>query len=270
MSDDDAKTQWLSGTVAVPSSAHVRCGGTCQDAVAASHRGRRHVAVFDGRGSAQFSELGSTAAAEALQRILEMLEPLLREALDAEHERSAQSWSLVGETTLRALHDEQRRVAEVAEVATCEVEFTVSIAIWGERRVGCIQLGDSAILVGRDDGSVSLALPRQEGEYAGETNFLSHDDTSIGRATYGLLAAETVVAVLALSDGVAHAWLDSASHSVAPGVRTVVERLRSGRWGVAQLRQHLLQPFWAELPDDDRSVAYAARAEVLAGAGGGS
>lgn len=199
-----------------------------------------------------------------------MLEPLLRETLDAEHECCARSWSLVGDTILRALRDEQRRIAQLAEVATCEVEFTVSIAIWGDRRVGCIQLGDSAILVAGDDGSVSLALPRQEGEYASETNFLSHDDTSIARANYSVMAAETVVAVLALSDGVAHAWLDLPSNSAAPGVRTVVERLRSGRWGVAQLRQHLLQPFWAELPDDDRSVAYAARAEVLAGAGGGS
>lgn len=199
-----------------------------------------------------------------------MLDPLLHETLDAEHECSARSWSLVGDTILRALRDEQRRIAQVAEAATSEVEFTVSVAIWGERRVGCIQLGDSAILVARDDGSVSLALPRQEGEYAGETNFLSHEDTSIARATYGLLAAETVVAILALSDGVAHAWLDTASNSVAPGVRTVVERLRSGQWDVAQLRQHLLQPFWAELPDDDRSVAYAVYTAVPAGVGGSS
>jgi hypothetical protein len=254
VSDDD--TQWVSGTVAVPSSAHLRSGSRCQDAVTASHRGRRYVAVFDGRGSAQFSELGSTAAAEALPRILEVLEPLLRETLDAQHECSAQRWSLVGETILRALRDEQRRVAEVAEVATCEVEFTVSIAISGERRIGCIQLGDSAILIGCSDRTVALALHRQEGEFACETYFLGDDDSSIARANYRISAAEGVVALLVLSDGVAHAWLDATSGAVAAGVRTVIARLRSGEWDETNLMQHLRQRFWSEIQDDDRSVAF--------------
>jgi len=64
------------------------------------------------------------------------------------------------------------------------------------------------------------------------------------------------VALLTLSDGVAHAWLHAVRGAEAPGVGTLVERLRSGAWGESQVAQHLRQRFWSEMPDDDCRVAF--------------
>lgn len=249
---------WAAGTACVASDRHTRDGEECQDAVAASAAPRAFVAVFDGRGSSPHSQHGSRGAAAAMPRIAEALEHLLRQVLDKPG-CSSGTWRAVGELVLRLLQEEQRRVSDERSLSVTEVEHTVSLAFVGEHSIGVVQLGDSAVFIARANGSLQMAAPRHQGELAGETVFLNDRESSIAVADYLLLPAADAVAVLAFSDGVAAGWLDETSGAAAPGLTSVIERLRAGAWGEADILRHLHQPVWRRLQDDDRSVAYVAR-----------
>lgn len=252
---DETSIPWIAGTACVASDYHSRDGADCQDAASAGSVPRAFAAVFDGRGSSELSQQGSRAAAAAMPRIVEALDPILRRALD-EVDADETLWPVVGKTVLRLLRGEQRQVAHALKVPVAELEFTVSLAITGAQRLGVIQLGDSATVVGYANGQVQLGAARQQGEAACETVFLGDYDGSIAVADFALLPAADVVALLCISDGVADGWLDAATGSASPGVTRVIERLRTGSWSESDLLNHFQQPIWRKLQDDDRGVAY--------------
>ena len=85
MNTNDPKgttSSWAAGGATVASVRHQSGSPPCQDAATASAAGRRHAAVYDGRGSSTHSHYGSGAAASALERVLRLVEPLLVRALD--------------------------------------------------------------------------------------------------------------------------------------------------------------------------------------------
>lgn len=252
----------MAGAVAVPSVRHQGGSPPCQDAATGSCAGRRHVAVFDGRGSSAHSHHGSGAAAAALSRVLHLVEPVLERALDQlpSDDAAAQvGWQDAATIVLRALQQVQADTALSLGYSPGDLEFTVSLAILGERSIGLVQVGDGCIVV-EQDGKIEAGTLRQVGEYAGETWFIGPGEGALQRANISLRPAAGLTAALAITDGVAHRWLHAKSSAPAPGVQRLVARLRGGEWAEGSLREHLEQPWWHGSGDDDRSVAYLVNA----------
>ena len=111
----------------------------------------------------------------------------------------------------------------------------------------------------RRDGRTTLAARPQSGAFAGETFFVSPDPGFLSMAEVTLLSSDKLDGVIAFTDGVSGKWLHHRTLEPAPGVSQVLDRLASGAWSEARLREHLLQPFWKVGGDDDRGVAYLVR-----------
>ena len=255
-------SSWAAGGATAASVRHQPGNPPCQDAATASAVGRRHAAVYDGRGSSAHSHHGSGAAAAALERALRLVEPLLVRALDQlapEDPGAVLGWHDAAAVILRALREVQADTALAQGVAPHELEFTVSLAVVGEQGLGLIQLGDSCVIV-EQDGQTEAATVMQVGEFAGETWFLGPDDESLTKAVATLRQSAGLTAVLCITDGVAHRWLHAQTTAPAPGVARVLDKLRLGEWTAQHLRSHLEQPYWQGLGDDDRGVAYLVHA----------
>ncbi len=186
------------------------------------------------------------------------MEPVLERVLDQlpSDDAAAQvGWQDAATIVLRALQQVQADTALSLGYSPGDLEFTVSLAILGERSIGLVQVGDGCIVV-EQDGKIEAGTLRQAGEYAGETWFIGPGDEALQRANTSLRPAAGLTAVLAITDGVAHRWLHAKNSEPAPGVQRLVERLRDGEWSEGNLRAHLEQTWWHGLGDDDRSVAY--------------
>ena len=156
---------------------HERGGMPCQDnhAYGVLRDGTLVAAVADGAGSAAISEVGAEIAARTAVEAVAGLQHLKGTPA------SQQEWSeiLIGalETARSAVELEAAsRNVDVRDLAT-----TLLLVVATPGMVSAVQVGDGAIVIGAEDGTVLALTTPQGGEFVNETSFLILPD-AISRA----------------------------------------------------------------------------------------
>lgn len=256
---------WTAGAAVTPGSRHVRMGTGCQDRAVADtppSSVRTYVAVCDGRGSSDVSQLGAEAAVAALRKAVRVLDPHFAEALDRGRsaQRAAQRWSLVAASLLRWLMHEQVELARARQCEPRAFDFTLAAVFRGRRFAGWIQVGDASAVVAHGAQVALLGSPGR-GEYANETQFVHPADETLQAASWGVVPAAGLTAVGAFTDGVGRGLVDLRTGLPGKGIGQIFARLASAEWDAGRLQRYLEDPKWLLGGDDDRAFAYAVRAE---------
>lgn len=164
---------WRVVGASVIGESHLRNGHPCQDyqasIVLSSEEGEALlVALADGAGSAEYSDLGARLAVEAALQELES-------SLASPH-----SSHLDFESTMRsAFESAQQALFELAEedeihIRSLATTLTCVAAVDGFLTVG--QLGDGSVVVQTAEQELVAVTQPQRGEYANETYFLVQED----------------------------------------------------------------------------------------------
>ena len=157
-------------------------------------------AVADGAGSATYSRIGSALATDVVTHTLrealqhgaapvDTLEPALRQAAQAAHEA-------------------QRDFAARAGLALRDLRTTLLVAALHHDRLGVMQVGDGAMAIVHNDGTVSHPHAAATGDYSGEVTHFLPDDGALAvlQSSITIMSAANVAAVLLASDGVEDPW----------------------------------------------------------------
>lgn len=273
--------------------------------LAASQRGRSHahsglprdddfalgvfddwyvLAIADGAGSAKFSRHGSAIACETALRICG--ESLAAGDLDSIFQNA---WTVSLPDSLRKdakkkLYDILPRVVAEArkelrnEAARMNAEMrdyatTLLLAVakkfpagWA---VGSFQIGDGAMAMFYDNGNVKLLAEPDEGEFGGQTRFITMKDTLdspedlMRRVNIDFVA--NLSGLLMMTDGVSDAKFATLANLRKPelwlDLWNQMEQLAKGRNAEADLLEWL--QFWSQGNHDDRSIAMLKTAPVL-------
>ncbi len=129
------------------------------------------VAVADGAGSAQCSEVGAQIAVKiAMEVISEKLTFCLTET---EMETVWKDYSI---TALQAAQDAITAEAEAQEIEVRELATTLILVVATPQWVGVTQVGDGAAVVKTVEETLEALTVPEQGEYLNETKFLIHAD----------------------------------------------------------------------------------------------
>ncbi|WP_291262568.1 PP2C family serine/threonine-protein phosphatase [Gemmatimonas sp.] len=157
-------------------------------------------AIADGAGSAAYSRLGSALATHTVTHAL-------REAL-APGSAPAAALGPAMRQAAQAVHDRQRAFATQAGLAPRELRTTLLVAARHGRTLAVMQVGDGAMAVLHNDGTLSHPQAVATGDYSGEVAHFLPDDGALDvlQTSVRLLPADNVAAVLLASDGVEDPW----------------------------------------------------------------
>lgn len=148
---------------------HKRLGTVCQDACLATtcQAGSETIlvlAVADGAGSADHSDIGSETACRVIHQAI------------AEYWNSQAAGSEVTKEQALGWYERVRQAlefeAEKLAVPVRQLACTLLVAIVGETAATFCQIGDGAIVI-RDAGELRPVFWPQSGEYANTTNFVT-------------------------------------------------------------------------------------------------
>ena len=152
--------------LSVAGSRHRRSGDPCQDASGwVGGDGWLLVAVADGAGSAQASDVGAQVA---INRVLKTLQEL-------QQRRSPQNltdWPPLLRVALRSARWAVDRAARDRDCPLRELACTVIVAVALPTGVAIAQIGDGAVVVGDRTGALKTLTQPEQGEFANETRFL--------------------------------------------------------------------------------------------------
>ena len=274
MGVDLASRGWRRLAASVAGTSHAAAGLPCADACAtrvlrrARGRGPLLVAVAaDGAGTSERAAEGARLACEAVM-------DRARHWADGRADLAA----LDREAFVPWLDEIQVRVAAAARAEqrpSRDFSCTLLVALVGRRRAAFFQVGDGAIVYGRDDGSYAPALWPQTGEYANCTWFATDRDAAdrVQAAT-----AEDVHEVALLTDGLQSLALRFATREAhGPFFEPMFARLRHEPEGQPRRLVEELRAFLGSAPvnqrtDDDKTLVLATRlrpsaSEAASGAG---
>ena len=164
---------WRVVGAAVAGESHKRNGLPCQDyqsslLLPCGEGQALLIALADGAGSAEFSELGARLAVESA---LQALESSLTSA-DSIHSDFESCMRLAFESAQRALLE--LAVEDEIPLRSLATTLTCVVAVDGFLTAG--QLGDGSVVVQTADEELVAVTQPQRGEYANETYFLVQDD----------------------------------------------------------------------------------------------
>lgn len=244
--------QWQMIAASVPGAGHVRRGLPCQDAhrVEELPRGGMVVAVADGLGSAPCAEQGA-------QRAVDAAVTSLRAALGAGQPKQGAVWRQVvrqaftdARATLVALAEEAAR--PLADYAT-----TLLVAAVTNKGVAVGQVGDGAVVAYLAPGRLVTLSKPQRGEFANETQPLTHAD-AVPAVTY-VCQPGHVQALAIFTDGVQPLCLDAADDTpyapfFAPLFTQICQPLNR-RAAEAALIAFLQSERLSKHSDDDKTLA---------------
>lgn len=255
------EASWRIALASAIGTSHIAGDLPCQDSVAHevvdSVDGAVLIAIVcDGAGSAAYSELGASLAADFFLRSVTSYFTAGGRLEDIDRKRAC-AWI-----------DETASVLEVtaneASHAVRDYACTLLAAIVGEKAAAFVQIGDGAIVVAdaADDGWSWVFWP-QHGEFANTTNFiisanaadLMEFDVSAGR----------VDEIAIFSDGIENLVLHNASRTVhAAFFNAMFPPVRRGQFGLdtalsTSLEKYLSSPLVCEKTDDDKSLILASR-----------
>ncbi len=234
---------------------HERGGKPCQDAHAYGllESGALVAAVADGAGSAAMSEVGAEIAARTA---VEAVAGLQR---SKGVPRNEDEWNLL---LLGALEAAKRAVeleAVVRGVDARDLATTLLLVVATQHRVDAAQVGDGAIVIGAEDGTVFALTTPQGGEFVNETSFLILPD-AISRAECAHWEG-TIRNLAIFSDGLQRLALrlpggEAHAPFFSPLFRFVSD-LEVDADGKDQLASFLRSPKITERADDDLTLLLA-------------
>jgi hypothetical protein len=163
-------TGWRVVGAAATGTSHERLGMPCQDALA--YQANEHsllVALSDGAGTAERSELGAQIAVQAA---LDMLAEASAESLPEDQA----GWEDLLCRAFSVSRSALESLAEIEEQPLRAYAATLILALATDGLLAVAQLGDGAVIAGESPEQLFLVNPAQRGEYANETYFLTQED----------------------------------------------------------------------------------------------
>jgi hypothetical protein len=247
-----ATNRWRVFGASVVGASHLRAGLPCQDAHAWRVRpdGTLLMAVADGAGSAERSDLGAQAAVAA--------------ALDALEQQSVPAgadWQPALWVAFEAARGAVELLAAVHDLPSRAFASTLLCAVVTPHGLATAQLGDGLAVVGLAEGGWKVAASPQRGEYANETHFLTQPGV-LAQVEFDWCAAPPQAAVL-LTDGLLRLVLDLQTgqpHSpFFEPLLAFAARTAPDADGQAQLAAFLSSDRVNARTDDDKSLVLAVR-----------
>ena len=234
---------------------HLRSGTPCQDAHYHKVIDRvLVVAVGDGAGSADLSQVGSHLATQ------EAVEEFSRLFLSQGSPGDDAQWRDTLEGCFRAALEALRREAHARKLQIKELATTLLLAVATPDTVVGMQVGDGAIVAEDPFGEIFALTVPQVGEYANETTFLS-SPSALDEIQFQVHRG-IVRSLAVFSDGLQ--WLafnmkTSTPHK--PFFAPIFELLReaSPEEAFAEIEELLRSPRVTERTDDDLTIVLASR-----------
>lgn len=256
---------WKGVAVSMIGNGHIRREMPCQDASAAVVAPRPALIVCDGRGSAKagLSQEGSRAAVQAFCAQLNVLEPIVSEALDRPGLTEAK-WRSLCRIFYRTLVQAKFDCAARTGLPENEFDFTAAFAVMGGAYVGCFQVGDGALVM-QQGGACKTVFKPAKGEFANLTHFVRSGGDAGEQFQTAVFPADGIVGVAATSDGPQHLMFNLADMTPGPVFPALLDRLATGQIERTDLVDYLSRRRWADDPrgDDDRSVALLCKVQRL-------
>lgn len=264
MKNNPTKTEyaWSGLDAATPGRSHLLEGRPCQDAAGAWTESRPHLIVCDGRGSTPFSHFGSERAVKAFSALVRTQEDLLTRALDRENAPDGditanEAWRLFSLSAWRALGEVQTALAGERGGKPMDFEFTLAAAIVGKHRIGCLQVGDSLLVMAQGE-CYGLVFPPDGDETGTATYFVTPGVSPRGLLRAGLFPAKNLRGVAAFSDGVASRMVSLRGAYPAKTFSALFEDVGAGIFTRENLHAFLNDEAWTVETGDDRSIALLA------------
>jgi hypothetical protein len=257
---------WRAAAAVSTGARHLARGAPCQDAAAARVTPRPYVIVCDGKGSSDISQEGAVAAVTRFSSLLRALEPLVRDALDAESKNLGETesqWRRCAEVACRLLAEDQTRLADASGRPVSDFAFTIAAAVIGVRRCGWFQIGDS-VLIAQVTGVLALVREPYTGEFANHTVFLTPNLNAEAFLNTGLLPACGLEAVAACSDGMAFHLVELQDLAPTEGCRQIFSSIAVGECSAQHLEAVLAAERWSRVNGDDRGLAVLAASQGCA------
>ena len=248
---------WLSLSAAIPGRSHLARGRPGQDAAAGGTEPRPWLVAADGIGSSDRSEFGSLGATDVIREQLDVLAPLVDEALDANSMRGKELWATAANWIYRALTARQKSLSRSFGGTPADYRFTLAFAALGRRRLGYALVGDAALVVKRN-GELSLPQIPYGGEFANETRFVGSSGPLSSILSHGCLPAEGVEGAVGFSDGVSTRALSPDGTRPASALSQILEDASGGTLLREDLFEFLSDPVWDRSTGDDRCIALLA------------
>ena len=240
-------------SVAVPGRKHIRQGIPCQDAALDSNVPRPLAVVCDGRGSAKFSHFGAEAAVKALQSQVIVIHSILARVLDAEVKPSAEQQELLCDIVYRAAAVVQQELANTHGHSCKAYEFTLLIAIGGDKRFFLMQVGDGAMVL-KTKLNYGVVFTEPVYEFNNVTEFVKFG--SKPRHVQSCFVDTALVEGLSLfSDGTAEKMVRTLTYEPAPALNRIWDEVLLNKFDEGDLRKYLTERFWDPHVLDDRSMA---------------
>lgn len=257
------ESEWSYICSSVIGSKHSEVGLPCQDAsdcklVRQEDAGEILIAVVsDGAGSAQYAQAGSaTACASFIYQI--------RGSLDETGNLSFLTVDFVKEWII-TLQSEIKRIAAQNESSAREYACTFVAAIIGNEQSVFAQIGDGGIVIletETNDTYQTVFWP-QQGEFAGQTNFLT-DKNATAKLMFKRISQNTQE-VAVFTDGMQSLVLNEENQTAhSPFFRPIFAALRKAEAGCAVALQngmgeYLWSPRVTERTDDDKTLIFATK-----------
>lgn len=239
----------------------------CQDAATGSTLPRPFVIVADGAGSSPMSDMGAQTVVMALSRLLGTLEQEVINLLDQENQTESQGrrFALMlvkhGRGVLIDLAQTQRRAMK-------DFRCTLLLAIIGKTNLLWLKVGDGALVQEKmrrlPSGEAECELKTLgmvgKGDFANETIFID-EALRIEDVQSGILPANDVCGLVAMSDGTALALVSHDGTKVAPRLAVWLNELRGGKLIKSTLTASFYDPIFSrKAMGDDCSIALVASA----------
>jgi hypothetical protein len=247
------RAHWASCGAAVAGPSHEESGTPRQDAFRIrSTDGVIVMAVADGAGSAELSQIGARLAANTASKVA-----LARGA----------AWSKLSDSGAEsALRNVLDRVAQQlvhfamrADIAVDLLATTLSVAIVTDERWSCARVGDSPAVVRESTEGLRTIARTPGSQYINETTFMTSSDwREMARVEHG--KTSEIDAIALLTDGVAFLGINLAADEPGPGFfNPVFDAMGSGELQPKDLQDLLNSPAARSRSDDDKAMTLAVR-----------
>lgn len=250
-----AISEWRVVGAVAPGTSHERLGLPCQDALA--YQAGEHnllVALSDGAGTAERSEVGAQIAVQAA---LDSLTDALEASLPAEQA----GWQDTLCAAFTAARSALESLAEIEQQPLRTYAATLILVVATADRLVVAQLGDGAVVAGESPDNLFLVSRAQRGEYANETYFLTQGDAL--EQVQVSMYKKVVNSLAVMSDGLTRLAMQlPAQEPYLPFFQPLfafAARANKEEQAAAHLEEFLTSERVCDRTDDDKSLVLAVR-----------
>lgn len=247
---------WMDVSCAIAGPKHYRAAQPGQDSAASTLRPRPVAISCDGKGSGSLSHFGSRAICEKTLELVDTMDYLLRDFLDAEPHDHDFSLRAIMSAFTRSWAGTIGHAALQHQAKASELETTLNAAIVGRVYTLLLQVGDGAVVGICPHPAVQARrlLDPSRGEYAGQTKFIGAKPLTPQDLAYRLVRSADWAGFACMTDGVTD-LLVRTTDGRADGVAQIAARME-GPARIEELARFLTDgDAWPARFQDDRSLA---------------